>query len=225
MMAPEKQYHQRGYEVLSGALSKDDVTRLRSDLAGLEEQTKDCLQTFLSCETLAKDSFWRGFVARPDLASMAKLELGDTVRHFHSAFVVKWPDAATSVIDFHRDCDFHCLDPVRTSSFWIPLDECNAKNGALQVIPGSHLNYRCERLGRSDRHNVMKSELSGAVRTETLEVSPGDAIRVHQALLHGSDTNRSDKPRRAFLVRYCSSNCRIDYENMKRKNPEFHFAV
>ena len=90
-------------------------------------------------------------------------------------------------------------DPVLTS--WIALDAATRRNGCLQVIPGSH------RLG------LLSS--SGSTLTEAhaqrycpeekivhLEIAAGEAVLLHNWMLHRSGINSTDGPRRALSACY-----------------------
>src|SRR5690606_33637734 len=50
----------------------------------------------------------------------------------------KWP-GATSIIGPHQDMSFVDESRFRSYAIWIPLVGTSLENGALQVLPGSHL--------------------------------------------------------------------------------------
>jgi ectoine hydroxylase-related dioxygenase (phytanoyl-CoA dioxygenase family) len=92
-------------------------------------------------------------------------------------------------------------DPLVT--LWTALDPATIANGCVQIIPGSH------KLGL-----VNPSHASGFLTEEQarrhapnekvvfLELKAGEGALLHNWLLHSSDVNMTDIPRRAFSVCY-----------------------
>jgi phytanoyl-CoA hydroxylase len=91
-------------------------------------------------------------------------------------------------------------------TIWIALDDTNASNGCLRVIPGSH-----RRAAEPLRPNVLAASMFG-VEMDAALVDEGDAIELplesgqgsvhHPNLIHGSGSNRSTHSRRALAIRY-----------------------
>ena len=79
----------------------------------------------------------------------------------------------------------------------IHLDDCDASNGALRVIPGSH------KQGRLAPHQIATAKsLSQEV---VCEASAGDALLMRPLLLHASSKSVSHRRRRILHVEYCSA--------------------
>lgn len=70
------------------------------------------------------------------------------------------------------------------------LDECTATNGAMRLIPGSHLQ------GRIHDHNIHPQSEAQP------EVPAGGILRLRPLLLHASAHTRSDAPRRVVHIEY-----------------------
>jgi len=86
---------------------------------------------------------------------------------------------------------------------WTALDPATRANGCVQIIPGSHkfglLNPE-HTSGFLSEENIEEYAPDSAV--EYLEMEAGEAVLLHNWLLHRSDTNSTDIPRRAFSVCY-----------------------
>ena len=94
----------------------------------------------------------------------------------------------------------HVLPPVaileRMLTLRLHLDDCDAGNGALRVIPGTHA------LGRIPDGDV--SALRSA-RGETLcEMKAGDALLMRPLLLHASSRATTARPRRVLHVEFAT---------------------
>lgn len=76
------------------------------------------------------------------------------------------------------------------------LDDCDASNGALRVIPGSH------RVGRLDPDQIA---VARATSEEVVcEAAAGDALLMRPLLLHASSKSVTDRRRRILHIEYCS---------------------
>jgi ectoine hydroxylase-related dioxygenase (phytanoyl-CoA dioxygenase family) len=96
-------------------------------------------------------------------------------------------------------------DPVVT--IWTALDPATIANGCVQVIPGSH------RLGllSEEGHTITPEQEAQHCPEEKivyLELEPGEAVLLHNWLLHRSDVNKTDRPRRGFSVCYMDARTR-----------------
>lgn len=75
----------------------------------------------------------------------------------------------------------------------IHLDRCDESNGALKVIPNSHL--------KGVRHQIEPSEDANQV---TLEVDAGDIIWMRPLVFHSSGKSTNPSHRRVIHIEYCS---------------------
>lgn len=131
--------------------------------------------------------------------------LGDkSVRFWHDQLFCK-PPKKGGVVAWHQDYSYWTrTKPLAHITCWCGLDDSTIENGCLQYVPGSH------RWGLLDKPelagNLMGIEnfLTTEQRTEfkpiAVETKAGEAIFHHPLTLHGSGENKSDKPRRAFVI-------------------------
>ncbi|WP_198421790.1 phytanoyl-CoA dioxygenase family protein [Lacipirellula parvula] len=76
----------------------------------------------------------------------------------------------------------------------VHLDDADAENGALRVIPGTHL------AGRLDAGQI---EAVRCERAETIcTARAGDALLMRPLLLHASGRSTSERPRRVLHIEY-----------------------
>jgi phytanoyl-CoA hydroxylase len=96
-------------------------------------------------------------------------------------------------------------DPLVT--VWTALDPATTANGCVQVVPGSHRFGILSEDGHviSDEHRRQHVDAGQVVH---LELAPGEAVLLHNWLLHASDVNRTDVSRRAFSVCYIDARTR-----------------
>lgn len=92
----------------------------------------------------------------------------------------------------------HVLPPLdvlkQCVALRLHLDDCSAANGALKVIPGSHL--------KGVRPDIDQSELESPT---TLEAEAGDLIWMRPLVFHASSKAESPKHRRVIHIEYSSA--------------------
>ncbi|MEZ5022796.1 MAG: phytanoyl-CoA dioxygenase family protein [Chitinophagales bacterium] len=83
---------------------------------------------------------------------------------------------------------------------WMAIDDATKENGCLKIIPGSHKQgfrewYRVKGETHHDRIKISEAELQKAAY---VEMNAGDVLIFSNYLIHSSEENNSDLPRRAF---------------------------
>jgi len=154
--------------------------------------------------------------ALPELA--AALLQTTYVNFWEDTTFVKTP-GATQRTAFHQDYTYFQISGRKCCIMWIPLDDVDAENGALEYVRGSH------RWGEEYAPNLLISQTptaaSRAPRLPDIEgardrydivrvdAAPGDVI-VHDVFaVHGSAGNKSARRmRRAVSFRYCGDDIR-----------------
>jgi ectoine hydroxylase-related dioxygenase (phytanoyl-CoA dioxygenase family) len=132
--------------------------------------------------------------------------LGDVpVRFWHDQLFWK-PAKKGGVVAWHQDYSYWTrTKPVAHLTCWCGLDDASKENGCLQYIAGS------QRWGLLPKP-VLAGDIKGIneflnenqqkqfEQPQFAEVKAGEAIFHHSLTLHGSGENKSDKPRRAFVI-------------------------
>ena len=90
-------------------------------------------------------------------------------------------------------------------SFWLPLQEATVGNGCLRYIPGSNRGPVLTHRSPNNDPRIMALECAGGFdpsRETFVPLTAGDAV-VHDSLtLHGAGPNRTDTPRRAYIMAF-----------------------
>jgi ectoine hydroxylase-related dioxygenase (phytanoyl-CoA dioxygenase family) len=89
----------------------------------------------------------------------------------------------------------------RLVTCFIYLDDADAHNGCLQVIPGSHLGKPILPFRAGSRFEVDPASVDDS-RAVPAPLKAGEMIFFDPYLLHYSDLNRSQAPRRAIIYTY-----------------------
>lgn len=90
---------------------------------------------------------------------------------------------------------------------WLAITPSSAANGAMEVIPGTHLADQVPHRDTFDANNLLTRGQEIAVdvdasRAVRLDLQPGEMSLHHVRLVHGSPPNPSDDRRIGFAIRY-----------------------
>jgi phytanoyl-CoA hydroxylase len=120
-----------------------------------------------------------------------------------SMFYFKPPTARGQAL--HQDNLFLQAHPETCLAAWIAVDDCDAENGGLLVIPGSHrIQILCpEDADPEESFTNQKVPVPDGVERVQTEMKAGDVLFFHGSLVHGSRPNTStDRFRRSLIFHY-----------------------
>jgi len=151
-------------------------------------------------DDLEQDPLFLAYMQHPVFAGIARHLVGDRVSVFRSMFMNK-PARWMQELPWHQDVGSGWgidTDPIAT--VWTALDTATTTNGCMQIVPGSHRHGVI-----NERHFLCAEEQEIYARAGDVIDMPaeaGEAILLHNLLLHRSGTNPTATPRRAFSVTY-----------------------
>jgi ectoine hydroxylase len=149
-----------------------------------------------------------GVVTRhPRIITAAQALLREDVYHWHSKIMRKEAKIG-GAWEWHQDYGYWYGDKCpypRLISCMVALDRATKENGCLQVIPGSHLAGRLNHGQTGNQAGADPERVAGLLErlpAVHCEMAPGSALFFHCNLLHSSEANTSDYPRRAYICCY-----------------------
>ncbi|MEQ9638902.1 MAG: phytanoyl-CoA dioxygenase family protein [Alphaproteobacteria bacterium] len=168
------------------------------------------------------DPVFMDFSRQPRLAALAVgLGLADALL-LQSMYIVKAPQVGGEVTP-HQDATYLYSEPVTATGFWLALHDADPGNGGLYAYAGQHLG------GLRERYRARDGELV----TEPLDPTPwpqaaridlatpaGTLVVLHGLLPHGSDANRSNRPRHAYALHVVDGTSRLSPDNWLQRRPE-----
>jgi phytanoyl-CoA hydroxylase len=111
----------------------------------------------------------------------------------------------------HQDQYYLRVRPGTCIAAWLALDDCDAANGCLQVVPGSHRwPLLCtEKADTTVSFTDITVPIPPGTEVRDALMAPGDVIFFHGSLVHGSGPNRtSDRFRRSLIGHYIQGDAR-----------------
>jgi hypothetical protein len=147
-------------------------------------------------------------VSHPEVLDAVESVLGPNIMVWSTQWFPKMPGDKTYV-SWHQDATYWGLQPPHVTTGWIALSESCVENGCMRVVPGTHKGPLLPQVETYARDNVLSrgQEISVEVdesRAVNMVLQPGEMSLHHIGIIHGSNPNRSDKPRIGIAVRYIS---------------------
>ena len=168
-------------------------------------------------ELEADELFWE-FMNRPMFREICARQYGGAmpIAAFRAMFMNK-PANRGTLLPWHQD-RWQELDRDPLVTLWTALDPATVENGCVQVIEGSHkFGLLNPDHGSGYVTPAQAAELLEKYPVVHLELEAGEAILLHNWLLHASDKNHSAQSRRAFSVCYMDGDT---VSNAGRKFPQ-----
>ena len=215
-------FNENGYLAGVKMLDEKQIEFLKNELAELIENNypgKELFYEYNSNESVDPGTVlfhalgaWRvapGYhdvLWNPAFVMAAYQLLGNkSVRFWHDQLFYK-PPKKGGVVAWHQDYSYWIrTKPIAHLTCWCALDDATIENGCLQYIAGSHeWGLLPKPVIAGDFHGI-KNFLSEK-QTESFNkpvpvpVKAGEAIFHHSLTLHGSGENKSNMPRRAFVI-------------------------
>jgi hypothetical protein len=111
-------------------------------------------------------------------------------------------------VPWHQDASYWPLSPSKTVTAWLAVDDADEENGAMQVLPGSHLEgHLAFETAKPDEKVVLHQKVLNPERfgPPVYFAMKAGEISLHSDLLvHGSDANLSTRRRCGLTMRYAS---------------------
>jgi len=112
------------------------------------------------------------------------------------------PAHTGGAIHWHQDNAYWKCVPANIVSCWLTLDDVDDRNGAMNLIPGSHLTPLSH--GRAEESNVLldADDQVDAATAVVVELAAGGIMFHHCQTLHSTKPNASGRQRRAFAMHF-----------------------
>jgi ectoine hydroxylase-related dioxygenase (phytanoyl-CoA dioxygenase family) len=154
------------------------------------------------------DSAIRALVTLPSIAECAARLLGaDVVRLWEDQLLDKpGGGLAEANVGWHTDWTYWggAVEEPRMLTAWVPYQEVNSRNGAMQFVDGSHRwsDVQGSDFFETDREGQLARIVAGHedAQVVTLELAAGQVSFHSPLLLHGSGPNLSSGRRRATAI-------------------------
>jgi phytanoyl-CoA hydroxylase len=181
-------------------LSADDGATLTAQ----KTAPKQMLQIMQMCE---RNIHYRKLLYDARILDVVQDLIGPNIMLFHDQALFK-PAFHGGEVTWHQDNAYWKCRPANLVSCWLTLDDADEDNGAMQVIPGSHLTPVWH---EKKRDKDILYDLSGKIdasKAVTVPLRAGWCMFHHCQTLHHTNPNTTPRQRRAFAIHFMTPGTR-----------------
>jgi len=208
----QSRFDEHGYVVARQVIDQALVAEGREHVAWLMRRNPELRPESLGHTLLEHDPFWVRLISDDRLLDVAQQFIGPDIALFASHYIAKPPRDGQPVL-WHQDGSYWPLEPMSVVTLWLALDDSDAENGCMRVIPRTHTSTLQEMKPRNEVVNVLGSGMDDHFVDESLAqdiiLKAGDVSIHHPNIIHGSNANRSARWRRGLTIRYIPTSTRI----------------
>ncbi|MFO1058872.1 MAG: phytanoyl-CoA dioxygenase family protein [Dongiaceae bacterium] len=205
-LSPEDvaRYRERGYHYPVRAMSAEKAAWFMRKLEA-HEAAHGKLQGALRHKAHLYLTWLDELVRMPSILDAVGDILGPDLMVYSTSFFIKEPHDP-GYVSWHQDAHYWGLDSGDVVTAWIALLDSDHGNGAMRVVPGTHL-VDLPHVDTFAKNNMLSRgqevavDLGGRGFVE-MELKAGEMSLHHVGIVHGSEPNNSDRRRVGFAVRY-----------------------
>jgi non-haem Fe2+, alpha-ketoglutarate-dependent halogenase len=214
------QYNATGYLMPFHGLGERESSETRAFFDGVLAAFIELGRTSYSINT-AHLRFARIYqlVQHPKIVAAVSDLLGPNVVCWGSHFFCKMPRDGKRV-PWHQDSTYWPLSPTKTVTVWLAIDDADPENANMKFIPRSHLHGLID----YDETNEVDTVLDLAVKNPNsygdgevdVTLKAGQFSMHSDLLLHGSESNQSNRRRCGLTIRYAAADVTTWYDWHKK---------
>jgi non-haem Fe2+, alpha-ketoglutarate-dependent halogenase len=150
-------------------------------------------------------------LTNPKIVAVVRDLLGPNVVAWGSHFFCKMPGDGKTVA-WHQDSSYWPLTPAKAVTVWLAIDDADRGNACMRYIPRTHtLGHMTYQLKENDTSNVLNQVVPDVEQygePVDVELKAGEASLHSDSLLHGSESNTSNRRRCGLTLRYTAGDVR-----------------
>ena len=207
-----QQFRRDGYLSPLRVMSEDAANAVRERLEAFERSTGGPLRGELRHKSHLLFRFLSDVVHNQRIVDAIEDLYGADLLCWTSNFFIKEANTP-AFVSWHQDSTYWGLSSPDVVTAWVALTQSNEANGAMSVIPGTHLMDQVPHKDTFADNNLLTRGQEIAVdvdasRAVRLDLRPGEMSLHHVRLVHGSPPNPSGDRRIGFAIRYIPTSVR-----------------
>lgn len=199
-------FNQYGYVSPIRVMSEHQATAIRERLEAYERESGGPLKGAMRHKTHLL------FAGLNDLVRQERIV--DAIEDLYGANILCWTTnffikeaCDPAYVSWHQDSTYWGLSKPDVVTAWVALSESNESNGAMQVVPGTHLLDQIPHKDTFSKDNLLTRGQEVAVAVDpakavSINLHPGEMSLHHVRIIHGSPPNTSNQRRIGFAIRY-----------------------
>lgn len=205
-------FFSEGYITPLRVMTEAQATELRERLENFEREQGGPLKGALRHKTHLLFTWLNDLVCNGRILDCIEDLYGGNLLCWTTNFFIKEP-SDPGFVSWHQDSTYWGLSRPDVVTAWVALSASNRSNGAMEVIPQTHLLDQIPHRDTFSSNNMLTRGQEIAVdvdpaRAVAIELQPGEMSLHHVRLIHGSPANLSAQRRIGFAIRYIPTSVR-----------------
>lgn len=211
-------YRENGYFLYKKQLfSKEKLNQLES-MYEAKRENKSELTHFPHWDTPHfEDKRFLDYLLSDEVLDLVEPIIGPNIALWSGGFICKDPMDGIQT-PWHEDSSYWNgrLSGYDIVTVWLALDQTRVENGAMGVIPGSHVDGFSEYEEVDHKTNVFGSQIKNLDPSKAVyfELERGECSLHHAGIIHGGPGNESPMRRCGFTMRYFPTDLKF-YDDFK----------
>lgn len=206
------QFRQDGYVSPIRVMSEEAAREVCERLSAFERDNGGPLRGELRHKSHLLFSFLSDIVHNDRIVDAIEDLYGADLLCWTSNFFIKEANSS-AFVSWHQDSTYWGLSAPDVVTAWVALTDSNESNGAMAVMPGTHLMDQVPHKDTFADNNLLTRGQEVAVEVDPskavrLDLKPGEMSLHHVRLIHGSPPNPSNGRRIGFAIRYIPTSVR-----------------
>jgi len=224
-------FKRNGYHFPVRAISTTQADAYREEIENFEFDHGLIMKTPFRNKPHMVFKWANQLIRNPKILDTVEDILGPNLLVWGTSFFIKEPNDP-AYVSWHQDSTYWGLSHPDIVTAWVALSPSDIPNGAMRVVPGTHLKDQLPHRDTFAQNNLLTrgQEVAVAVQGETavdLTLEPGEMSLHHVRIVHGSEPNRAHYRRLGFAIRYVPTYVRQtegprDYATLVRGKDDYH---
>lgn len=168
------------------------------DLERKNKAEQQMLQIMQMCEI---SILFRKLIYHERILDVIEDLIGPNIQLFHDQALYK-PAYHGGPVHWHQDNAYWQCSPANLVSAWLTLDDVRRENGAMQFIPGTHLQVVGHERAQTSNTLLDSGSHADASRAVVVDLPAGGIAIHHCQTLHMTEPNTTANQRRAFAIHF-----------------------
>lgn len=199
-------YHRNGFYFPVAAISGSEAAECRARLESYEAEHEPIMRTLLRNKPHLVFTWVNELIRDSRIVDAVEDVLGANILVWGTNFFIKDP-GDPAYISWHQDSTYWGLSHPDVMTAWVALSDVTIENGAMRMLPGSHLIDQLPHVDTFADNNLLTRGQEVQIDVDEskavdLPLKAGDMSLHHVRIVHGSNPNPTDTRRIGLAIRY-----------------------
>jgi chlorinating enzyme len=224
-------FNRNGYHFPLRVLTEQEAAGYRRRLEAFEAEHGLIMKTMYRNKPHLVFKWADELIRHPKIVDAVEDLLGPDLLVWGSSFFIKEPHDP-AYISWHQDSTYWGLSHPDIVTAWVAFSVSEVPNGAMRVVPGSHLKDQLPHKDTFAQNNLLTRGQEVQVEVDDravvdITLQPGEMSLHHVRIVHGSEPNHADYRRIGYAIRYVPTYVKQiagpkDYATLVRGVDRFH---